>query len=117
MTLAQPSIADIAAWNQWRRDNPLAHPDLRRADLTRTQLNWDSPDIISAILANAAGDDYDRRALAGALLVSRDWCWDQWIALPLLLDWVRVTLAPWVRREDMPTNAYAFLRLDTEDLS
>ena len=100
--------ADLSNANLYRAD-------LSGANLSGARINWDSHDLISAILSRAAGEDYDRRALAGSILVSRDWCWPNWISLALwahrpdLLAWARESLAPYVRREDMTAKAYAFV--------
>ena len=116
-------VADLSGANLWGAN--LWGANLQRADLSGanlwganlsgTRLDWNSHDLISAILSRAVGDDYDRRALAGSILVSRDWCWREWAALPLwtqrpdLLAWARETLAPYVRREDMAAEVYAFV--------
>jgi uncharacterized protein YjbI with pentapeptide repeats len=54
---------------------------LRGADLSGAYLNWNSRDLIAELLRQAAGDNWQRRALAGLILVSRDWCWRDFLAL------------------------------------
>ena len=54
--------------------------DLWGADLSGATINWQSHDLVSGILCRAAGEVIERRKIAGLVLVSRDWCWDQFLA-------------------------------------
>lgn len=81
----------------------LAHADLAHANLARAKINWTSHDLLSELLRRAAGNDLQKRSLAGLPLVSRDWCWNQFIALQLpeeLRAWAIDTLRPFVREGD-----------------
>jgi len=74
---------------------------LSRADLSRATLNWDSHDLLAEILRQAAGDDIAKRKLAGLVLVGRDWCWDDFLALDdPLRDWALDTLAVYATPDD-----------------
>jgi hypothetical protein len=42
---------------------------------------WDSHDLLAELLQRAAGSNLARRQSAGLLLVSRDWCWSDFLAL------------------------------------
>ena len=59
----------------------LSGADLSDAYLNDAYLNWNSHDLIAELLRQAAGDNWQRRALAGLILVSRDWCWKDFLAL------------------------------------
>jgi len=48
----------VAAWNEWRAENPDIHPNLTQADLTRANLSE----------ANLSGADLTRADLSGAVL-------------------------------------------------
>lgn len=53
--------------------------DLRNADLRGAKINLQSHDLIAEILFRAAGNDVPRRMVAGLVLVSKDWCWYQFL--------------------------------------
>jgi hypothetical protein len=55
--------------------------NLHRSDLRGATINWQSHDLIAELLHRAAGDDVDRRKVAGLVSISRDWCWGQFAAL------------------------------------
>lgn len=55
--------------------------DLTRVCLQGVQTDGADPTLAAWILRNAAGDDPDKRALAGLVLLSDDWCWADFIAL------------------------------------
>ena len=59
----------------------LGGANLYGTDLTGASLNWNSHDLIAELLRQAAGESWQRRALAGLILVSRDWCWKDFLAL------------------------------------
>ena len=76
---------------------------LRRADLSGAVVSWQSHDMIAEILRRAAADNPARRMLAGLILISRDWCWDKFLALdidPELREWALDELRQWVRPGD-----------------
>lgn len=71
--------------------------DLRHSNLVGAKINWNSHDLIAELLRRAAGSDVERRKIAGLILISRDWCWDQFLAIDSpLRDWALDTLAPYV---------------------
>ena len=75
--------------------------DFREADLREADLNWNSHDLLAEVLRQAAGDDVSKRKMAGLVLVSRDWCWDRFLALAdEPLNWAIDTLAAYVRLGD-----------------
>jgi len=79
----------------------LTGADLRGAYLWGATLNWRSHDLLADLLRRAAGGDIDKLRLAGLVLISRDWCWEQFLALDdPLRDWALDTLAPWVKDGD-----------------
>lgn len=68
---------------------------LRGANLRGARGCWTSHDVLSEILRRAAGDDWEKCALAGLALIRRDWCWAQFAALNLptrLRKWALATL-------------------------
>jgi hypothetical protein len=70
--------------------------NLRGADLRWAQLNWQSHELVSSILFSAAGDNVQRRMLAGLVLVSQDWCWEYFLALDVAeKDWAISELRKW----------------------
>jgi len=62
-------------------DAHLNFATLHRADLRDASLNWDSHELISAVLMQEAGHNTAKRAVAGLIRVSYDWCWEQFLAL------------------------------------
>ena len=71
------------------------------ANLGRARIDWTSHDLVSAILSSAAGASVARRSTAGLILVSRDWCWNDFLALQLPeREWALDTLAGYVRDGD-----------------
>ena len=101
------------------------HADLREANLVGTnlvtnnvwkaqlegaRLNWSSHILIAEILRQAAGDDVEKRKVAGLVLISRDWCWKQFLKLrDPLLDWALETLAPWAAGDKCAPNVLKHL--------
>jgi hypothetical protein len=79
------------------------------ADLRGAYLNWQSHDMIAELLRRAAGDDIEKRKVTGLILVSRDWCWNNFVALSSdpLWQWAIDTLATYVIDGD---NAPEILR-------
>ncbi len=70
----------------------LGYADLGYANLYGANLRdaknipTSSHDAIAEMLRRAAGSRYDRRQIAGLVLISRDWCWS---------DFRRIALAHW----------------------
>jgi uncharacterized protein YjbI with pentapeptide repeats len=54
---------------------------LRGADLRGAVIAWQSHDLIAHLLFTKAGSNTNRRSLAGLILISKDWCWDQFMKL------------------------------------
>src|SRR5574340_224586 len=74
---------------------------LRGAYLGGARIAWESHDLVAELLRRAAGDDIDKRKLAGLILISRDWCWHQFLNLDdPLKDWALSVLAEYVQPED-----------------
>jgi uncharacterized protein YjbI with pentapeptide repeats len=81
----------------------LYHASFDCASLVGAQLSWQSHDLIAELLHRAAGDDIEKRSLAGLVLVSRDWCWDKFLRFELsaeLRGWATATLAAYVQDGD-----------------
>ena len=75
----------------------LRYANLRYADLKGARINWQSHDLIAELLSRAAGDDIEKRKIAGLILVSRDWCWDKFLKIgDPLQDWAIDTLQQYV---------------------
>ena len=85
-------------------DANLRDAKLSGAFLHGAKINWNSHDLIAEILKRAAGDDIQKRMLAGLILVSRDWCWKKFLALngdlKPLREWALDELAKWVTEGD-----------------
>ena len=79
---------------------------LSRAKLRDANMNWQSHDLLAEVLRQAAGDNADRRMLAGLVLVSRDWCWKEFMAL----DHPETEWAKGVLREYVTANTPANVR-------
>ena len=84
----------------------LQDADLRGADLQQACLEgavgyWQSHDAIASILMKACRDSIPRRKLAGLILISRDWCWTQFLALDdSEKDWAMQVLADAANPDD-----------------
>ena len=63
------------------RGADLRGADLRGADLDKAVFNWQSHDLIAEALRQVAGKDPQKRALAGIIIMSRDWCWADFIKI------------------------------------
>jgi uncharacterized protein YjbI with pentapeptide repeats len=78
-----------------------------RTDLRGVRVNWRSHNLIGAILRNAAGSDANdrtvrqRRAFAGLVATSTDWCWSVWVQMAewhrVEAEWAISVLRPYVR--------------------
>lgn len=54
--------------------------NLRGANLRGAKLNWQSHDMLAEILRTASGNDIEKAKVAGFVLISRGWCWKQFLA-------------------------------------
>jgi hypothetical protein len=76
----------------------LSYANLSGADLSRARIDWASHTLLAELLRQQAGDDWQRRAIAGLITASTDWCWDEFMALPLPEDvtsWALGVLRPY----------------------
>jgi hypothetical protein len=66
------------------------------------KLSWSSHDILSEILRLAAQGNVERRKVAGLILVSRDWCWEEFLGLASdpHFAWAMDVLADYVQDGD-----------------
>jgi len=94
----------------------LSGANLRGADLGDTYLggakiNWQSHALISEILRRAAGDDVQKRMVAGLIAVSFDWCWNKFLTIDTdLREWALTKLATWIQPDDYhPSELDAFV--------
>lgn len=79
----------------------LRNANLRNADLFGATINWQSHDLIAELLRRAAGEDVERRKVAGLILVSRDWCWDRFLGMAdPQREWALGVLREYVRECD-----------------
>ena len=75
---------------------------LNGASLNGASLTWISHDLFAEILKRAAKNDVNKLKLAGLLLVKREWCWKDFLALgDANQKWALTELAKWVK-EDTP---------------
>jgi hypothetical protein len=75
--------------------------DFGSAFLHGAHLPWQSHDLLAAILHKAAGSDREKRKVAGLVLVSRDWCWNNFMTLDdPLTGWALDVLARFVHPAD-----------------
>jgi hypothetical protein len=84
--------------------------DLSGADLSGATISWQSHALISQLLLREADADpadpwcVQRRAFAGLIASSPDWCWDVWVAMrvpyPRVTAWALDVLAAYVREDD-----------------
>jgi hypothetical protein len=98
----------------------LSGADLRLANLSGATIAWSSHTLIAELLFCAAGADPSdlttrrRRAFAGLVLISDDWCWETWERMVNWhaeeAAWALSVLRPYVREGD---DAPEILRVDT----
>ncbi len=75
--------------------------NLSRANLSGAYLSWSSHDLMSEILLRAAGNDIEKLMIAGLVLVSRTWCWYDFLAVTTIDgDWATQELAKWIQDGD-----------------
>ena len=83
----------------------LSGANLSGANLSRANLSWQSHDLIAEILRRAAGNDMEKRSAAGLILMSRDLCWPDLLAIKHPQEaWVIGELSKWVKKDqkDVP---------------
>jgi len=49
--------------------------NLRWANLRNVKMNWQSHTLLAEVLRRSAGENVQRRMLAGLVFISTDWCW------------------------------------------
>lgn len=75
--------------------------NLDGANLGGAKINWQSHDLISKILLLASGQDTEKRKLSGLILVSRDWCWREFLnTKDPLTEWAIAEMKKWVQPND-----------------
>jgi hypothetical protein len=75
--------------------------DLADAKFAGAKLNWDSRELISEILRQAAAGDLEKIKVAGAIRLCRYLCWSDFIALKdPLTDWALDVLRSYVQPDD-----------------
>jgi hypothetical protein len=85
------------------RGADLRGADLVGADLRGAKFNWSSHDLIAEVLRREAGADVEKRKVAGLILISRDWCWNDFLRLKdqdPLAEWAVGVLATYVTEND-----------------
>ena len=85
------------------RDANLTGAYLRDADLSNITMNWQSHVLIGTRLQQAAGEEYPKLALAGAISQNPNFCWDWWLDnVPNeLLGWALSVMITWIRPGDI----------------
>ena len=63
------------------RGASLRGANLYGANLEGATINWRSHDLIAELLLRWSGDDVEKRKVAGLVLVSRDWCWKDFLKI------------------------------------
>jgi hypothetical protein len=96
--------ANLARANLARANLARANLDganLADANLVGAKINWNSHALIGEILRRAAGDDVQRRCLAGGIAISTDWCWGKMLSMEHPEKaWAIGVLLPWIRDGD-----------------
>lgn len=83
------------------RDADLRGAYLNGADLRVATIDWQSHDLVAELLRQHAGDDVQKLMVAGLVLISRDWCWKQFLAIEHeQRQWAIDTLRQYVREGD-----------------
>lgn len=87
--------------------------NLMDADFSNVRMNWQSHELVAERLRQAAGDDPLKRMAAGFVIVSRMWCWEQFIEnapdIPLtdggtVLNWAMSEMRTWVLENETPPS-------------
>jgi len=105
LTEANLTGANLTSANLYGADLTEANltgANLYSADLTNAKINWNSHVLLGELLRRQAGNDIEKRKVAGLILVSRDWCWRYWLDLSSdpLFGWAMDTLAAHVTEGD-----------------
>jgi hypothetical protein len=80
--------------------------DLRGANLGGAKINWNSHALIGEILRRAAGDDVEKRCIAGGIAISTDWCWCKMLSIEHpQKEWALAELAKRVTDDDNAPDA------------
>jgi len=85
------------------RDAYLRGANLSDADLSNVIMDWQSHVLIGTRLQQAAGEEYPKLALAGAISQNLNFCWDWWLDnVPNeLLGWALSVMITWIRPGDI----------------
>jgi len=95
------SLNGVSLEGAWLNRAWLNRALLNGASLEGARLNWQSHDLIAEILRRAAGNVVAKRSLAGLVLISRDWCWDEFLAIDHSeREWALDELRKWVQSGD-----------------
>ena len=79
----------------------LTRANLTGANLTDVKMAWTSHDLVAEVLRRAAGDNITRLQVAGLVLIQRDWCWREFLAVDVPeKEWALDELAKWVQIDD-----------------
>lgn len=85
------------------RGADLWEADLRGANLRGAKLNWQSHNLLSEILRQEAKENIKKRIIAGLILISTDYCWNDFLSLNIpYKKWALNTLNQWAEDD---TNA------------
>ena len=96
---ANLSVANLRDANL--RGANLSGAYLSDANLRGAKINWQSHALLGEILRRAAGDDVQRRCLAGGILISTDWCWPKMLSIDHPdKAWALAELSKWVQDGD-----------------
>ena len=99
--LSWANLTGASLYDASLRGANLSDANLSGANLRGAKNPPTSHDFLAEVLRQAAGDDYAKRNVAGLVLISREWCWEQFGAIaqahwtPELRAWIAATLAPW----------------------
>jgi hypothetical protein len=101
LSRADLSSADLSSADLSRAN--LSSANLSSANLYRAKFNFQSHTLIAEVLRRAAGEDVEKRKVAGLILVSPDWCWDQFTANcsgDPLFGWALEVLRGYITEDD-----------------
>ena len=99
--------ATIDLYNADLRNADLGYANLYNANLGGVLMNWESHELIGERLRQAAGERYERLALAGAISQNTRLCWDYWLTRTPhdVREWALRTMATWVKDGDGAPDA------------
>jgi hypothetical protein len=96
--------ADLNMANLERANLHMAYfsgADLRGAYFYGATLNWSSHDLIAELLSREMGNDLEQRQLTGLILISKNWCWNDFLKLKHpAQDWALSVLAKYIQPYD-----------------